>query len=99
MNPKLDNAMNKHGSPSKSKYDLIFDSNFESGNLDRVYKVKDLEYDLFMRVDTNTSGHHQWFNFSCDYHSYFKGKTVTFTIKNFTKEESLYNAGMRISMS
>jgi|TARA_B110001450_G_C17631317_1_gene485325 cytosolic carboxypeptidase protein 2/3 len=58
MNPKLDNAMNKNGSPSKSKYDLIFDSNFESGNLDRVYKVKDLEYDLFMRVDTNTSGHH-----------------------------------------
>lgn len=60
MNPKLDNAMNRTGSPSKSiqKYDLIFDSNFESGNLDRVYKVRDLEYDLFMRVDTNTSGHH-----------------------------------------
>jgi len=61
MNPKLDNGMNKKegGSPSlKSKYDLIFDSNFESGNLDRVFRVNDLQYDLYMRVDTNTSGHH-----------------------------------------
>lgn len=50
--------ISNQGAPAKSNYDLIFDSNFESGNLDRVYKVRDLEYDLFMRVDTNTSGHH-----------------------------------------
>ena len=44
--------------------ELIFDSNFESGNLDLVLKKKEGEYDLFMRVDTNTKGHHQWFYFS-----------------------------------
>jgi cytosolic carboxypeptidase protein 2/3 len=38
--------------------ELTFDSNFESGNLDTVIKKKDYEYDLFMRVDTNTRGHH-----------------------------------------
>lgn len=38
--------------------ELIFDSNFESGNLDMVIKVKEFEYDLYMRVDTNTRGHH-----------------------------------------
>jgi hypothetical protein len=38
--------------------ELIFDSNFESGNLDMVIKVKENEYDLYMRVDTNTRGHH-----------------------------------------
>jgi hypothetical protein len=38
--------------------ELIFDSKFESGNLDMVIKRRDLEYDLFMRVDTNTKGHH-----------------------------------------
>ena len=59
MNPMLDQSV---------KPDLIFDSNFESGNLDRVFRVREYEYDLFMRVDTNTSGHHQWFNFSCAYH-------------------------------
>jgi cytosolic carboxypeptidase protein 2/3 len=58
MNPKIlesDELYNK---------ELIFDSNFESGNLDTVIKKKDLEYDLFMGVDTNTRGHHQWFYFS-----------------------------------
>jgi len=38
--------------------ELIFDSNFESGNLDMVLKPGQFEYDLFMRVDTNTPGHH-----------------------------------------
>jgi hypothetical protein len=52
-----------------------------------------------MRVDTNTSGHHQWFNFSCENPSNYQGKTVTFTIKNFTKDESLYTSGMRVAIS
>ena len=54
MNPKIDSE----------ETELVFDSNFESGNLDMIIKKKDLEYDLYMRVDTNTRGHHQWFYFS-----------------------------------
>jgi hypothetical protein len=46
---------------------LIFDSNFESGNLDMAIKVGEKEYDLYMRVDTNTRGHHQWFHFSVEH--------------------------------
>ena len=38
--------------------ELVFDSHFESGNLDMVIKTNDSDYDLFMRVDTNTRGHH-----------------------------------------
>ena len=38
--------------------ELIFDSDFESGNLDLVIKTAQYEYDLYMRVDTNTRGHH-----------------------------------------
>lgn len=94
MNPVLDRINQNTG-----KTELIFDSSFESGNLDRVYKVKEFEYDMYMRVDTNTSGHHQWFYFSCAYHQQFKGKTVTFNFKNFTKEDSLYSAGMRVAIS
>jgi hypothetical protein len=41
----------------------LFDSFFEGGNLDCVMKVGEREYDCFMRVDSNTSGHLQWFNF------------------------------------
>jgi len=34
--------------------ELIFDSKFESGNLDRVVKTGPNEYDLYTRVDTNS---------------------------------------------
>lgn len=54
MNPKLGSLANE----------LVFDSAFESGNLDMVLKTKPMCYDLYMRVDTNTRGHHQWFYFS-----------------------------------
>lgn len=56
MNPKLVN-----------EEELRFDSNFESGNLDMVVKTNPWEYDLYMRVDTNTRGHHQWFYFGISY--------------------------------
>lgn len=54
MNPKLD------------QNSLIFDSKFESGNLDAVIKVSETEYDCFMRVDSNTRGHLQWFSILFD---------------------------------
>ena len=37
--------------------DIKFDSNFESGNLDEVVQISKTEFDLYMRVDTNTRGH------------------------------------------
>ena len=43
--------------------ELNFNSNFESGNLDKVTLVKENEYDLYMRHDTNSKGHNQWFYF------------------------------------
>ena len=48
MNPKIKDFDNN----------LRFESNFESGNLDMVIKKSKFEYDLYMRVDTNTRGHH-----------------------------------------
>lgn len=86
MNPQLD----------ETEPHLLFDSNFECGNLDMAFKVSDTEYDLFMRVDTNTKGIQQWFNFSVEYDSFFEGKTVKFNILNFTKKSSLFCKGMRI---
>lgn len=49
--------------PTTSKSDLHFDADFECGNLDLVVKVSEMEYDLFMRVDSNTRGHTCWFFF------------------------------------
>jgi cytosolic carboxypeptidase protein 2/3 len=79
--------------------ELVFDSNFESGNLDMVIKRSENEYNLYMRVDTNTRGHHQWFYFTVTVPGSWNRRTVQFTVCNFTKHVSLYNQGMRIAVA
>ena len=75
--------------PNLPKETLMFDSFFESGNLDLVVKQKDNEYDLYMRSDSNTRGHHQWFYFSV---SNSNPVTAKFNILNFTKRGSSLRA-------
>lgn len=75
---------------------ITFDSNFECGNLDMVFKPGPDEYDLFMRVDTNTKGHHQWFYYSISYDNSvvdMKKKRIKINILNFTKQSSMYQYG------
>lgn len=47
----------------RSNKNLVFDSNFESGNLELAETENSIEYNLQMTVDTNTRGHSQWFYF------------------------------------
>jgi hypothetical protein len=42
---------------------LIFESRFESGNLRKVVKVNDYEYDLYLKNDYGTIGFTQWYYF------------------------------------
>ena len=76
--------------------ELVFNSDFESGNLDMVVKTKEGSYDLFLRVDTNSKGHMQWFYFVVK--NKLKGKRVKFNIVNFTHNESLYTQGMKVNV-
>ena len=73
---------------------LQFDSLFECGNLDRVVMVNPNEYDLYMRPDTNTRGHHQWFYFRTIAKKNLGA--VKFNILNFTKSSSLHEVGMKV---
>ena len=75
---------------------LLFESRFESGNLYLAQKESDTEYNLLMQNDINTNGHTQWFFFQVK--NTFKGTQVQFNIKNFTKPDSLFNFGMRVSI-
>ena len=75
---------------------LLFESKFESGNLYLAQKVSDSEYNLLMQNDINTNGHTQWFYFQVKNTS--KGHTVKFNIMNFTKSDSLFNYGMKVSV-
>jgi hypothetical protein len=74
---------------------LQFDSNFESGNLDSAYLVNENEYNLLMKVDTNTKGNSFWFNFKVA--NGRPGLTVQFNILNFSRDiKHFYNVGMKV---
>lgn len=47
-----------------------------------------MEFDLFLRIDSNTRGHTQWFYFSIQNGD--KIGKVTLNICNLTKPKSLY---------
>ncbi|XP_007951098.1 cytosolic carboxypeptidase 3 [Orycteropus afer afer] len=72
---------------------LIFEARFESGNLQKVVKVAEYEYQLTVRPDLFTNKHTQWYYFQVT--NTQAGIAYRFTIVNFTKPASLYNRGMR----
>jgi cytosolic carboxypeptidase protein 2/3 len=73
--------------------DVFFDADFECGNLDLVFK--NLEntpyenYECLMRVDSNSSGHMNWFNFKIRNPNKI-AKNLHLKISNFTRSKSLY---------
>lgn len=73
---------------------LVFESRFESGNLQLANKVSDSEYDLILQNDINSKGHTQWFFFRVA--NVKKGMKVKFNMLNMIKAKSLYNEGMKV---
>lgn len=73
---------------------LVFESRFESGNLQLAHKVSDNEYDLVLQNDINSKGHTQWFYFRVS--NVKKGLKVKFNMLNMIKPKSLYNDGMKV---
>ena len=86
MNPKLKDQK------------LIFNSTFESGNLDLVLKPwdKDNYYTCFIRPDTNSNGNLHWFYFSIS--GATNGQKITLNVANFTKYTSLFQQGLKPSI-
>ncbi|NWX12037.1 CBPC3 carboxypeptidase, partial [Aegotheles bennettii] len=72
---------------------LIFEARFESGNLQKVIKVNEFEYQLTLRTDLYTSKHTQWYYFQVS--NMQAGVWYRFTIVNFTKRNSLYKHGLQ----
>ena len=73
--------------------ELIFDANFESGNIGEVAKLTDAEYDLTIRHDSNNPKYRLWFYFRV--RNAKKSQKVLFNITNLCKSRSLYRDGMR----
>ncbi|EDV29290.1 uncharacterized protein TRIADDRAFT_19871, partial [Trichoplax adhaerens] len=72
---------------------LVFESRFESGNLEKAVRVGPYEYELLLRNDLYTHKHTQWYYFRIK--NAIPGVEYTFTIINLTKSDSLYNHGMQ----
>nr|XP_051698198.1 cytosolic carboxypeptidase 2 [Oryctolagus cuniculus] len=72
---------------------LLFESRFESGNLQKAVRVGTYEYELTLRTDLYTNKHTQWFYFRVQ--NTRKDTTYRFTIVNLLKPKSLYAAGMK----
>ncbi|NWS64532.1 CBPC2 carboxypeptidase, partial [Chunga burmeisteri] len=72
---------------------LLFESRFESGNLQKAVKVGPYEYVLTLRPDLYTAKHTQWFYFRVQ--NTRRDPLYRFTIVNLAKPKSLYSEGMR----
>uniref|UniRef100_A0A8C8ABT8 Cytosolic carboxypeptidase 2 n=1 Tax=Otus sunia TaxID=257818 RepID=A0A8C8ABT8_9STRI len=72
---------------------LLFESRFESGNLQKAVKVGPYEYVLTLRPDLYTAKHTQWFYFRIQ--NTRREPLYRFTIANLAKPKSLYGEGMR----
>lgn len=75
--------------PYLGEGEWVFNSLFESGNLDCAIKIAECEFDLFLRVDANTKGHIQWFYFSVKNGS--RKQKLKMNLCNLSKAKSLYN--------
>jgi len=79
---------NNYSEYSLSKEDqLEFHSNFDSGNLFRVFQGDDKVYYLEMMPDTNSAGHFKWFHFAVS--NMKLNEKVKFRLINFRKSELL----------
>ncbi|NXE99132.1 CBPC2 carboxypeptidase, partial [Menura novaehollandiae] len=72
---------------------LLFESRFESGNLQKAVKVGPYEYVLTLRPDLYTAKHTQWFYFRVQ--NTRREPLYRFTIANMAKPKSLYGQGLQ----
>ncbi len=73
----------------------MFDSRFESGNLQLAIKISTYEYDLLLETDINScpGKHNQWFHFSVK--NMTPNTAYRFNILNMSKPASQFNNGMQ----
>jgi hypothetical protein len=69
--------------------DLVFNSNFEGGNLGGVKQLNRYEYDLLIRPDVSNARHSIWFNFTVS--NQRPNQCVIFNFTNLSEKLSLFS--------
>ena len=81
---------------------ILFNSDFESGNLRMAIKHADNEYDLVLRPETNSTRTFQWFYFSITVNNNVNAGSssntscIKFNIINLIKKTILFNDNVRV---
>jgi len=80
---------------------ILFTSNFESGNLKMAIKHSDNEYDLFIRPESNSSKTFQWFYFLVQLNPNIQNidqekNIIKFNIINLSKKSIILNEHVRV---
>lgn len=78
--------------PPPPRGQLVFNCDFECGNLESAVFLSESVYELRIRPDTNNSKYRVWFYFEVS--NYHRGQRVCFNVTNFSKTRSLYRNGM-----
>ena len=82
--------------------EILFTSNFESGNLRYAIKLSNHEYDLILRPETDCIRTYHWFFFRCEINNlmgcekFKENKIVKFNIINLYKKTVLFSEKIRI---
>lgn len=71
--------------------DLVFDANFETGNLGLVEQIDQYDYDLMVRPDVANPRARLWFNFIVS--NQLPNQCVIFTFVNFSESVPLFHEG------
>ncbi|CEF70735.1 Cytosolic carboxypeptidase 6 [Strongyloides ratti] len=71
---------------------LIFNSQFEGGNLGRIDIINNNEYDLFIRPDTYNDKQRVWFHF--EVRNALPNQKVIFNFRNLSKKNVLLKKGV-----
>lgn len=91
----LSNATPKNQNPSRDQVqsgDLIFDAQFECGNLGKIEKKTEFEYELQIRADSGNAKQRIWFHFKVWNSS--KNQHVIFNIVNYCKCKATFRDGL-----
>ena len=75
---------------------IVFNSNFQSGNLRMAIKQKENEYDIITRPETNSTRNYQWFFFSVRLNNTTNSSVIKFNIINLVKKTILFNDTVRV---
>lgn len=63
-----------------------------------MIRTKTNEYDLFLRIDSNTGGHIMWYYFKVS-NTTEKGKTIRINICNLRRSKAFYDKVMKFLSS